>query len=71
MTNPDIQLPITLTEAERAVVADRLRNPLAIIAGSMELALEHPDPDEDLHRKRAALLATRRISAALKELFNL
>ncbi len=68
---PLILLPIQLTEEERAFVADALRNPLAIIAGSMELALQYPDPEEDLHRKRAALKAARRMSQAFKDIFNI
>lgn len=66
-----IALPIALSAETRSVVADRLRNDLAIITSSMELALEYPDPDEDLHRKRAALKAARRMSQSLKELFDL
>jgi hypothetical protein len=62
---------IVLTDEQKAVVADRLNNPLQVITGSMELALTHPDPDENLHRNRAALLAARKLAKALKELFNL
>jgi hypothetical protein len=58
---------IELTAEQREALGDRLRNPLAIIHSSMELALMHPGEDENVYRNRAALLAAKRLSEALKE----
>ena len=66
-----MDLPITLSAEQKQAIGDRLRNPLAIITTAMELALMYPDPEEDLHRKRAALLAAQRLSNALKESFGI
>lgn len=62
---------IQLTPDERNELQHRLNNPLAIITGSAELMLMHPNPDEDLHRARAILLAAKRIQGELKELLGI
>jgi len=68
---PEIELPIVLTEAERAEAAHRLRNPLAIISGSAELILLTSNCDEDRQRARAILVAVKRLHQEYLEVFGL
>ena len=55
----------------RRAIADRIRNPLAVISGNAEMLLLFPDEEQAPRRARDLMKAVRELVRALKETLDL